>query len=96
MESPAEVDFFKEHENFDNMSLESREVADTNLIAAAKSTLNTETTTKITTITNTPDMLVNSGPSVQLSDAMSGAQTERKSTIGGRKVQGKRPGVSIL
>ena len=94
-DQPAEVDFFTEHESFDNLSLEPQQVAQTKVSSSRASTFNNEAiATKSSIIESTPNMLMSSsGPSVKL-DSKSGTEIERKSTIGGRKVQPKRAGVS--
>ncbi|XP_043473714.1 ADP-ribosylation factor GTPase-activating protein 2 isoform X2 [Leptopilina heterotoma] len=87
VQEPNEVDFFKEHEN-----LESNEIT-VPKVEKPLITLNTltgESTPKLTTKTETNDNTL--GPSVKLSD--SGALiTDRKPTIGTRKVQPRKTGL---
>lgn len=87
-----EVDFFTEHDNFDELKPTPVIKKKSLVIDNEFSDIKTELKTQIT-----PDILANSfGPSVKLSDSASTLQNERKSTIGGRKIQQKKPGVSKL
>lgn len=90
-EESNEVDFFEEHETFDLHSNEPN-------IPTEEKTISNPTTCKEDTEkneTNTSgDVVLNSvGPSVKLSESLSSLQSERKPTIGGRKIQSKRPGL---
>ncbi|XP_043267406.1 ADP-ribosylation factor GTPase-activating protein 2 isoform X2 [Venturia canescens] len=94
VEDPAEADFFKEHENFENLSSDPQHTTLSKSDTAENPSPKIDITPKVTTAATNPENLSNSmGPSVKLSDSVSLAQTERKSTIAGRKVQAKRPGL---
>lgn len=90
-EEQDEIDFFKEHENTE---------------AYNKSSMNTEENSVSNSILNNEnknnqkdclESAVNSlGPTVKLSDSTSNLISERKSTIGVRKIQNKRSGVCIM
>lgn len=84
-----EVDFFTEHDNFDELKTTQDIQQKTITTVNEQSDIKTELKSQIT-----PDTLANSfGPSVKLSDSVSTVQNERKSTIGGRKIQQKKPGL---
>ncbi|KAF7996525.1 hypothetical protein HCN44_002157 [Aphidius gifuensis] len=88
-EETPEVDFFTEHDNFDELKPTPVIQQKPLVIDNEQSVNKTELKTQIT-----PDTLANSfGPSVKLSDSVSTLQNERKSTIGGRKIQQKKPGL---
>ncbi|XP_034944647.1 ADP-ribosylation factor GTPase-activating protein 2 isoform X2 [Chelonus insularis] len=94
---PEEVDFFAEHENFSEMknsSIQSVHRAQENTNIQNSHSENNiknkiENNNKIDV-----DSLANSlGPTVKLSDSAVNVPTNRKPTIGGRKLQSKRPGL---
>lgn len=87
---PAEVDFFTEHDNFDE--LKPTAVIQQKPVTINNDFNNVKIEAKAQVIPNT--LASTLGPTVQLSESVPALQSERKSTIGGRKVQSKRPGVS--
>ncbi|KAI4476369.1 hypothetical protein M0804_013640 [Polistes exclamans] len=89
-EESKEVDFFQEHENFDLNSDEPNIVTEEKILS--NSAMNTENVKKNDTSASSEIVLNSVGPSVRLSESAPSAQSERKSTIGIRKVQSKRPG----
>ncbi|KAI4495549.1 hypothetical protein M0802_008561 [Mischocyttarus mexicanus] len=90
-EESKEVDFFQEHENFDLNLDESNIPIEEKVIS--NSAMQQENVKKSDTSTSSNIVLNSVGPSVKLSESTSSTQSERKSTIGVRKVQSKRPGV---
>lgn len=87
VEEPNEVDFFKEHENFESNEITVPKV-EKPLITL--NTLTDEPKSKISSLkTETSDNTL--GPSVKLSDTA--LNTERTPTIGTRKSQPKKVGV---
>ncbi|XP_034196221.1 ADP-ribosylation factor GTPase activating protein 3 isoform X1 [Osmia lignaria lignaria] len=92
-EEQGEIDFFKEHENFEVHHNESSVPLETNSISLFNSIPHNDNEDK-NNQKDMPDMPSNFlGPTVKLSDSTSNLIPERKSTIGGRKVQAKRPGL---
>ncbi|XP_029178341.1 ADP-ribosylation factor GTPase-activating protein 2 isoform X2 [Nylanderia fulva] len=87
-EETNEPDFFKQHENFDlheNNTLISMEEK---AFLAPNTVPNVDSTEK----SASEDISNSLGPSVKLFDPVSNVQTARKSTIGCRTAQSKRPG----
>lgn len=94
-EEQSEIDFFKEHENFELRHNESSIHAEGNSFTAASLVSDNDNLEK-SSLAVTSEVASNSlGPSVKLSNTPSNSISERKSTIGVRKIQNKRPGVSI-
>lgn len=87
------MDFFAEHDTFEDARSEQ-------LISPASALFNStsisETTikTKSNELTSSSELSPTVGPTVKLSETLSSMKVDRKPTIGGRKVQSKRPGVS--
>lgn len=96
VEETPEVDFFKEHENFENLpTSESQQTPRIEPSTAGNLCPQSDVTpADVTAATNPANLSSSMGPSVKLSENVSVAQPGRKSTIGGRKVQAKRPCVS--
>lgn len=95
-EEQGEIDFFKEHENTEAHNKSSM-YTEENLVSNSSicnSILNNEDKN------NQKDCLESAanslGPTVKLSDSTSNFISERKSTIGVRKIQNKRSGVCIM
>ncbi|XP_017793731.1 PREDICTED: ADP-ribosylation factor GTPase-activating protein 2 isoform X2 [Habropoda laboriosa] len=92
-EEQGDIDFFKEHENVEAHHNESLTHAEGNLVSASNSVSNNDNEEK----NNQKDSLENAGnflgPTVKLSDHTSHLISERKPTIGGRKIQNKRTGL---
>lgn len=93
-EESNDVDFFQEHENFD-LNLDESNIPTEEKIVS-NSTIHKEGIEKNDTNTSSEIVLNSLGPSVKLSESISSVQSERKPTIGIRKVQSKRPGVSMF
>ncbi|XP_051169251.1 ADP-ribosylation factor GTPase-activating protein 2 isoform X2 [Leptopilina boulardi] len=88
VEESNEIDFFKEHENLESNNEFTVPKVEKPLITL--NTITSESTPKISTKTELIDNTL--GPSVKLSDT-GALTTERKSTIGTRKVQPKKTGL---
>ncbi|XP_076665383.1 ADP-ribosylation factor GTPase activating protein 3 isoform X2 [Andrena cerasifolii] len=92
-EEQSEIDFFKEHENFELHSKDSLVHAEGNSVPVPSCLLNNQNLAK-SDENVTSEVASNSlGPTVKLSDPASNLASGRKSTIGARKVQTKRPGL---
>ncbi|XP_043521260.1 ADP-ribosylation factor GTPase-activating protein 2 isoform X1 [Frieseomelitta varia] len=93
VEEQGEVDFFKEHENTEVYHNQSSVHIEGNSVPASNSISNNDNEDK----SNQKDSLetaTNSlGPTVKLSDSTSNLVSERKPTIGIRKIQNKRSGL---
>lgn len=93
-EESNDVDFFQEHENFD-LNLDESNIPTEEKIVS-NSTIHKEDIEKSDTNASSDIVLNSLGPSVKLSESIPSVQSERKPTIGIRKVQSKRPGVSMF
>ncbi|XP_076179108.1 ADP-ribosylation factor GTPase activating protein 3 isoform X2 [Ptiloglossa arizonensis] len=92
-EEQSEIDFFKEQENFELRHNESSIHAEGNSFTAASLVSDNDNLEK-SSLAVTSEVASNSlGPSVKLSNTPSNSISERKSTIGVRKIQNKRPGL---
>ncbi|XP_047366229.1 ADP-ribosylation factor GTPase-activating protein 2 isoform X1 [Vespa velutina] len=89
-EESNDVDFFQEHENFD-LNLDESNISTEEKIVS-NSTIHKKVIEKSDTSASSEIVLNSLGPSVKLSESVSSVQSERKPTIGIRKVQSKRPG----
>ncbi|KAL2724750.1 ADP-ribosylation factor GTPase-activating protein 2 isoform X1 [Vespula maculifrons] len=89
-EESNDVDFFQEHENFD-LNLDESNIPTEEKIVS-NSTIHKEDIEKSDTNVSSDIVLNSLGPSVKLSESIPSVQSERKPTIGIRKVQSKRPG----
>ncbi|XP_011298179.1 ADP-ribosylation factor GTPase-activating protein 2 isoform X2 [Fopius arisanus] len=92
-EEPAEVDFFTEHETFEDARSTPVVPAQPKVAALTAQSLLNDNSPK-----NRPESTADSpasglGPTVKLSDSPPSVQPDRKPTIGGRKVQTRRPGL---
>ncbi|KAK9305364.1 hypothetical protein QLX08_003613 [Tetragonisca angustula] len=91
VEEQGEVDFFKEHENTEVYHNQSSVHAEGNSVPASNSISNNEDKSNqkdsLETATNSL------GPTVKLSESTSNLVSERKPTIGIRKIQNKRSGL---
>ncbi|XP_015119677.1 ADP-ribosylation factor GTPase-activating protein 2 [Diachasma alloeum] len=92
-EEPAEVDFFTEHETFEDARSTPVTPAQPKVAALTAQSLLNDNPPKNKTESNTDSLTSNVGPSVKLSDSAPSVQPDRKPTIGGRKVQARRPGL---
>nr|XP_031836641.1 ADP-ribosylation factor GTPase-activating protein 2 isoform X1 [Nomia melanderi] len=93
LEEHNEIDFFKEHENFDLNSNESSTFIEENSVSVTNSVSANDNIEKDNQKV-VPEIGSNSlGPTVKLSDSTSSSIPERKSTIGVRKAQIKKPGL---
>lgn len=92
-EEHNEPDFFKEHENFDLHRTDSSPPVDGSSLSASSSLLNNVEKNSEKFMSEVASNSL--GPTVKLSDPTTNLISERKSTIGVRKVQNKRPGVSV-
>lgn len=93
------MDFFEAHENFDVNTIET--IVPKENALSIKSNIYNENSpmsnSESNIATNTSEATKDSmGPSVNLSDSNLPAAAERKCTIGGRKIQQKRTGVSSI
>lgn len=88
-EEANEPDFFKQHENLDLLQNEMIIPTEEKAFLISNTVPSNDSIKK-----SAPEVASNSlGPSVKLFDSTSNnAQSERKSTIGGRTAQSKRPG----
>lgn len=88
-EETNEPDFFKQHENLDLLQNEMIIPTEEKAFLTSNTVPSSDNTEK-----STPEVASNSlGPSVKLFDSTSNnVQSERKSTIGCRTAQSKRPG----
>ncbi|XP_076644933.1 ADP-ribosylation factor GTPase activating protein 3 isoform X1 [Halictus rubicundus] len=90
-EDPTEVDFFKEHENFELHSNESSTHIEGNSVSLSNS-LSANDNVEKSNQKGTLEVESNSlAPTVKLSDSIRNSVPERKSTIGVRKIQTKKP-----
>ncbi|XP_033322802.1 ADP-ribosylation factor GTPase activating protein 3 isoform X1 [Megalopta genalis] len=90
-EDHNEIDFFKEHENFDLHCNESSTHVEGNSVSLSNPVLindNRDKSNQKVTQEAGSSLL---GPSVKLSGSVSNSLPERKSTIGVRKIQNKKP-----
>ncbi|KAK0158891.1 hypothetical protein PV328_009830 [Microctonus aethiopoides] len=99
-DEPAEVDFFSEHEN------STKSFSSTMIPPSSSSDVPSNNFDTLTNLNNQPTVKEQSqfiksidessesklGPTVKLSDSLPSIQVDRKSTIGGRKSQPRRPG----
>ncbi|XP_053976187.1 ADP-ribosylation factor GTPase-activating protein 2 isoform X2 [Hylaeus anthracinus] len=92
-EEQTEIDFFKEHENFELHHNESPTLSDGNLVSAANLVPNNDNLEKNNQKVISEVASNSLGPTVKLSDTTTNSFSERKSTIGVRKIQTKRPGL---
>ncbi|XP_043256002.1 ADP-ribosylation factor GTPase-activating protein 2 isoform X1 [Colletes gigas] len=92
-EEQSEIDFFKEHENFELDHTESITNIEGNSITTANLVPNNDNFEKNNqkVISEVTSQFL--GPTVKLSDTTVNSLSERKPTIGGRKVQNKRSGL---
>ncbi|XP_076288487.1 ADP-ribosylation factor GTPase activating protein 3 isoform X2 [Lasioglossum baleicum] len=90
-EDPTEIDFFKEHENFDLHSNESSTHIEGNLVSLSNSLSVNDSVDKSNEKCTLEAESNSLGPTVKLSDSIANSVPERKSTIGGRKIQTKKP-----
>ncbi|XP_057341961.1 ADP-ribosylation factor GTPase-activating protein 2 isoform X2 [Microplitis mediator] len=91
-EEKEEIDFFTEHESFEELNKKSTVVPSVKL-TSSEPALQSDNC-KLTNKDEDVDLLINSmGPTVKLSESVISTGSNYKSTIGGRKVQQKRPGM---
>ncbi|XP_076231480.1 ADP-ribosylation factor GTPase activating protein 3 isoform X2 [Calliopsis andreniformis] len=93
LEEHNEVDFFKEHENFDLHHNMSSTCVEENSVPASNSMLKSDNMEKTGEKLMSEAVSNSLGPTVKLSDPTLNSLSERKPTIGMRKVQNKRPGL---
>ncbi|XP_076749225.1 ADP-ribosylation factor GTPase activating protein 3 isoform X2 [Xylocopa sonorina] len=92
-EEQAEIDFFKEHENIETHHNDSLAHTEGNSVSTNNSITNNDNEEK-NNKKEAPETTANLlGPTVKLSDPTLNVLSERKSTIGVRRVQNKRTGM---
>ncbi|OAD52601.1 ADP-ribosylation factor GTPase-activating protein 2 [Eufriesea mexicana] len=92
-EEQGEIDFFKEHENTEAHHNESSLHTEGNSVSVCDSISNNDNEDKSNQKDNLEIAANSLGPTVKLSDTTSNLISERKPTIGVRKVQNKRTGL---
>ncbi|XP_063979795.1 ADP-ribosylation factor GTPase-activating protein 2 isoform X2 [Diachasmimorpha longicaudata] len=92
-EEAAEIDFFAEHENFEDARSTPVIPPQSKVAALTAQSLLNDNPSKNKPEANADSLVGNVGPSVKLSDSAPSVQPDRKPTIGGRKVQTRRPGL---
>lgn len=92
IDEPLEVDFFAEHETFEDARSTPIAVTQPQVAALTAQSLLMDNTDQNKGNSTVDSLASNAGPSVKLTDTSPSVQADRKPTIGGRKVQARRPG----